>query len=331
MTSIQLRELLKEAVGETKLVIAVNLDIRGFSPFSMRDSIEVGLFIKKTYTKLLDDYFKDASFVKPTGDGLLVVIEHRETDYAEIMTRTVKTCISVSKDFPSFFSGDEAVRFQVPKRMGIGLSSGPACRLVSGDGETIDYSGKTLNLASRLMDFARPSGVVFDSELGFHLLSPELGKLFVKDSVCVRGIAENTPLDICHTVDTVIRDSDRKTKGTWRKERRRLTVPDIRDTAKGNMEFTFHLREVPIDADAIVVRAIYPATGPGVTRATLRSFADLSKARSYKLVGDAPHVNVDFGGLVRSNDFAKLKDTETVVIEIRYPRIVTDDPILPAR
>lgn len=319
MKSIQFRKLLMDAVGETKLVIAVNLDVRGFSPFSKRDSIEVGLFIKKTYIKLVDDYFKDVSFVKPTGDGLLIVIEHGETDYAMIMARTVETCISVVRDFPSFFSDDEAVRFEVPKRIGIGLSSGPACRLVSGDGETIDYSGKTLNLASRLMDFARPSGVVFDSELGFHLLSSELSKLFVKDSVCVRGIAENTPIDIYRTRDTVIRVSDRKPKEGWRKQIKRLTAEDIRDTARRNMKHRFMLREVPINADKIVIRAIYPRGGPEGKRARSRFNYYLNEDRSYGLVGDTPSVAVRLGKLARDKGFRKLKGTEIVVIEIKYP------------
>lgn len=318
MTSMQLRELLKDAAGETKLVIAVNLDIRGFSPFSKRDSIEVGLFIKKTYTKLLDDYFKDASFVKPTGDGLLVVIEHTETDYAELMTQTVKTCISVSTDFPSFFSGDEAVRFQVPTKIGIGVSSGPACRLVSGDGETIDYSGKTLNLASRLMDFARPSGVVFDSELGFHLLSPELGKLFVKDSVCVRGISDKTLIDIYHTIDTVIRASDKKPIDEWRGEEFRTTVEDVRDSARRNIPFEFVLLEVPSDVGAIEVRARYRRVAPKGRIGPSDFLYTLDEDRWYKLVGDAPRLFVKVGKLVSRDSFRKLKNTEMVVFEVKY-------------
>jgi len=167
MKGTEFKELLKDATGETQLIIAVNVDIRGFSPFSnLRDSFEVALFIKRVYTRLIDQYFTDAAFIKPTGDGLLVVIHYTETDYKDVMTRTVKTCLSILRDFQSFFSNDDVVRFEVPKKMGIGLSSDTACRIVSGDHKTIDYSGKTLNLASRLMNLARPSGIVFDSEFG---------------------------------------------------------------------------------------------------------------------------------------------------------------------
>jgi len=116
------------------------------------------------------------------------------------------------------------VRFEVPKKIGIGLSSGTVCRLVSGDNKTLDYSGKTLNLASRLMEFARPSGVVFDSSVGIELLPPELGELFVKDKVCVRGIEDKLPVVIYHTKDTVILPSDREPETMWRQHKKRVTA-----------------------------------------------------------------------------------------------------------
>ena len=58
----------------------------------------------------------------------------------------------------------------------IGISRGTVCRLVS-KGKTLDYSGRVVNLASRLMDDARPSGVVFDASVGIDLLSEEQAKL----------------------------------------------------------------------------------------------------------------------------------------------------------
>jgi len=98
----ELRELLKDAEGKPQLVIAVNADIRGFSAFSNRDSFEVALFIRKAYIKLIDEYFSKASFIKPTGDGLLAVFHYTDSDYKDVIARTIRACLGVSKDFPSF-------------------------------------------------------------------------------------------------------------------------------------------------------------------------------------------------------------------------------------
>lgn len=76
----EFKELLKDATGMSEYVIAVNLDIRGFSSFSKKvESPDVALFIKKVYSKLLDGYFPNASFFKPTGDGLLLTIPYNES------------------------------------------------------------------------------------------------------------------------------------------------------------------------------------------------------------------------------------------------------------
>jgi len=73
------RKLLESAIGISEFIIAVNLDIRGFSSFSKEvESPSVAMFIKKVYMKLIDTYFSDASFFKSTGDGLLMIIPYTE-------------------------------------------------------------------------------------------------------------------------------------------------------------------------------------------------------------------------------------------------------------
>jgi len=54
------------------------------------------------------------------------------------------------------------LNFETPRRSVL-YRAGPATKLVSQD-RTLDYSGRPLNLAARLMDFARPSGVVLDGQ-----------------------------------------------------------------------------------------------------------------------------------------------------------------------
>ena len=75
----EFRELLEKATGFSEFVVAINVDIRGFSPFSKTvESPEVAMFIKRVYMKLIDEYFSNASFFKPTGDGLLVILPYTE-------------------------------------------------------------------------------------------------------------------------------------------------------------------------------------------------------------------------------------------------------------
>jgi hypothetical protein len=82
----------------------------------------------------------------------------------------------------------------VPKECGIGISRGTVCRLKSG-GQTLDYSGHVLNLAARLMDFARPSGVVMHASLA-NMIPHEFKDDFEPASVYVRGITEHQPMPV---------------------------------------------------------------------------------------------------------------------------------------
>jgi class 3 adenylate cyclase len=157
-----LAALLPKATGVSEFVIALNVDIRGFSSFAkLAESSEAALFLKKVYLKLITEYFEDASFFKPTGDGLLIVQAFEEEELQQMVTGMVTKCLSVVTAFPHLLDGDPMINFDVPRKIGIGLTRGAATRLVSND-KILDYSGRPLNLASRLMDLARPSGIVMD-------------------------------------------------------------------------------------------------------------------------------------------------------------------------
>ena len=62
--------------------------------------------------------------------------------------------------FGQITANDFMINFPVPQRLGVGVARGTATRLASG-GQVLDYTGRCLNLAARLMDKARPYGVVF--------------------------------------------------------------------------------------------------------------------------------------------------------------------------
>jgi len=190
------REKLDSAKGVSEFVIALNIDIRGFSDWSLEvDSAQTALYIKKLYAKLIDKYFAEAAFVKPTGDGLLVVLNFEEEQVADAVAEVVRNSIEIVRTFGSLCDNEPAINFDVPKDVGIGISRGAASRLTSDD-LTLDYSGRVLNLASRLMDIARPKGVVFDSQLGVQLLPKELKSKFKARKIYLKGVAPRTPLDI---------------------------------------------------------------------------------------------------------------------------------------
>jgi class 3 adenylate cyclase len=192
----QLRQALEDAQGTTEFLIVVVGDIRGFSTFSQRhESEEVALFIKRVYIKLIDDYFPFADYFKATGDGLLLGVHYNETDVREKAQLTVRACLNAVRDFPKFCKNDPMINFTPPDLIGFGVARGTTCALVS-NGAVIDYSGALPNMASRLMELARPFGVVLDGAFGVDLLAPATKKLFRPEKVYIRSVAEHEPRPI---------------------------------------------------------------------------------------------------------------------------------------
>jgi len=86
-----LRDQLENATGEPEHVVAVNLDVRGFSSFCERnESANVVVFIREVYKRIIDRYFRQAPFVKTTGDGLLIVIPCTKDSLGEVANQTLQ-------------------------------------------------------------------------------------------------------------------------------------------------------------------------------------------------------------------------------------------------
>jgi class 3 adenylate cyclase len=191
-----LKALLHDAVGESRFAMVVFLDVRGFSSFAkLAESSETAVFLTTVYTKILDDFFPDASFFKPTGDGLLIVLDYDRDSMKEVVTKAVETSLQLVEAFATLTKDDPMVNFDVPGKIGIGLARGAATRLVSG-GKTLDYSGRPLNLAARLMNVARPAGVVFDPSLDLDLLPTPIARRFASEQVYIRGLADDVPMAV---------------------------------------------------------------------------------------------------------------------------------------
>ncbi|HEX3254081.1 MAG TPA: hypothetical protein VHS05_31890 [Pyrinomonadaceae bacterium] len=142
---------------------------------------------------MINQYFKSANFVKPTGDGLLMTFPYTETNLLEVSETVINACITCLNEFPTICKNDPMINFETPTAIGFGIARGTACCLYSGE-ETLDYSGHLLNLASRLNDLARPSGIVIDGGFLESVIPGTSRALFEDQEVYVRSIAEEAPI-----------------------------------------------------------------------------------------------------------------------------------------
>ena len=73
------RKALKNARGRAEQVIVVFVDVRGFSAFSSsRDSVDIGLYVRRLFLSLIGDCFPRASYHKSTGDGMMIIYPYQE-------------------------------------------------------------------------------------------------------------------------------------------------------------------------------------------------------------------------------------------------------------
>jgi len=314
----ELRKLLDNAKGTTEHVVAIVLDIRGFTPFCKEEeSINVANFLKRVYIRIIDDYFPKASFYKPTGDGLLIVITYTPDSLKDTVINTVSNCLKLLENFKKLREGDDMIYFPTPDKVGIGISRGVACCITSGE-TIVDYSGRVINLASRLNDFARPSGIVFDSNLGLALLPKEIQELFLRDNVYVRGIAEDTPIAVHFTKQLTIIPSSRKEplkEPEWSTKTYSDSFKALKETfSSGNVFYTLELGK-PLDEKQIRIEISYATD----TRGSTAFFLDTnSKGVQYVNRGVKHYVFVAFSVMMEALD-GKPKDDTIVRFEVNYP------------
>lgn len=203
----------KNANGRSEFVIAIVCDIRGFSAFCKgHEAPDIAMFCKRFYVKLLEEYFVDTDFAKPTGDGLLLLFRYSESNLHEVAASVLRSCLSVVRDFPKMMKNDAMINYEVPDAVGFGIARGTAFCLYS-DREVVDYSGQTLNLASRLNEFARPQGVVIDGGFMRSVIPEDIRDTFYSDTVYVRGIAEEFPREVFCSSDVLIPP---EAKASWK-------------------------------------------------------------------------------------------------------------------
>jgi class 3 adenylate cyclase len=313
------RLLLDHATGVSEFVIVVNLDIRGFSRFSKsNESPDIAMFIKRVYMRLIDKYFSNASFFKPTGDGLLLTIPYSEDDLEEKAQTTLASCLAALTDFSSFCEKDPMINFAVPDQIGIGIARGTACKLTSKK-KILDYSGRILNLASRLMDLARPKGIVIDGAFNLDLLTDDQRKLFKSQDVFIRGIAEDSSIPVFSTKDLTeipainlrpLSDMD------WEVYTEKLTLKQLLHRGSN---FNYPLKYKPIDSKKIRLRLTYPCVKNGKRIKGISSFQDVEDIRYISEAGEHT-VKINFAVVTQKIKTTGVKDNWKISIELKYPK-----------
>jgi hypothetical protein len=260
--SLKLIKQLEKACGQTQHVVALIFDIRGFTNFCKNegDPVNISNFIKRIYIKTIQEDFPDATYYKPTGDGLLVIFSCGLGKEAEITNSVVERAVKLVKEFPTLCKGDKLVYFKTPSNIGIGISRGSAC-CISSEGEIVDFSGKPLNLAARLSDAARPLGVVFDESVSSCIPTEDLAKNYVDENIYVKGLAEEESIKVYHTKETIISSAYKRpiNEPEWVTDLLEFTFEELTNIKAREFEKT--LSKTPLDDSQIILRMSYVLKG----------------------------------------------------------------------
>ncbi|MDP1871924.1 MAG: hypothetical protein Q8K61_09920 [Gallionella sp.] len=303
----------QQADGRSEFVIAVVVDIRDFSGFSKNhEAPDIAMFIKKFYAAMLKDYFTEATYAKPTGDGLLMLFTYSEKNLSTVSEHVISNCLKAVNDFPQMLASDPMLNYSIPNRIGFGIARGTAFCLYAGK-EIIDYSGQVLNLASRLNDFARPKGVVIDGAYMIGVIPEEFRSLFTKDeNVFIRGIAETTSTSIYHSKDVSVSESTRTpiSLDVWEKTEKVLKFSDIK-LLSGN--YFISLPKTPVSKEKISARAIWP--NKKILGHVKYYSIDVS---SYTNDANGPKVNVSLEKLKDHLKNQKITNNVDITLEVQF-------------
>jgi class 3 adenylate cyclase len=314
----ELKDLLHSAEGKSEHVLVVFLDVRGFSSFArIAESSDSAEFLKSAYLKILDDYFPKADFFKPTGDGLLILRRYERDSLTDTTREAVDTSIKLVEDFPTITDADPMVNFEVPGELGVGLARGAATALISGD-KALDYTGRPLNLAARLMDLARPAGVVFDGSLGIDLLTSSTQDRFSKESVYIKGLAEDDPVTVyCLKGRTRIPEYNKAPMNRLKQFTEKKEVVTLRDLQERG-PYLHPLVHEPAKKEEIVAHVRYPDVRKDKSKhPSLHRFVE--EKAEFKTARGNNYARVEYGPLVQKLRGYGVKDPWKIEVVVEYP------------
>ena len=312
--------MLEKAIGIQEYVIAINLDIRGFSSFCKEvNDFDVATYLKTVYSKILDEYFQNASYYKPTGDGLIIIIPFNRSNLKEIANSTDKSCLNLLENFSTLCNDEPMVSFATPDEIGIGVARGSACCIFNKEEDKVlDYSGRVLNLASRLMDMARPSGIVIDAGFRITLLNDDYQKLFANEKVYPRGITTSRPITVHYTKQVTSIPDEHKNppiEPKWETEVKRVKYEKLK-TMTGY--YGFILKHKLLDDDKVFVQVKFP--NPMVEGAHVhKTFSSGDEQVGIKHIGDYVEALLEMTKIFDFCDSENLADDKEVEFKCIYP------------
>lgn len=304
----------EQADGRSEFVIAVVADIRNFSAFSKaHEAPDTAMFIKKFYAILLKNYFTDAVYAKPTGDGLLMIFKYSEKSLKQVSEHVIANCLKAVADFPSMLSNDQMLNYEIPNRVGFGVARGTATCLYAGK-EIIDYSGQVLNLASRLNDMARPKGVVIDGAFMAGTIPEKLLPQFKKtENIFIRGIHEAIPTSIFSSADVAISDSATHpiVLENWEKIEKTMSYSAFKKLTSDTL--SYKLPKESLSPNKIKATLTWPLKG-------LKNHISTIDLATHEYMNDAngPNVRLSVSEMVKILTPKKLSGTASIKFIIQF-------------
>jgi class 3 adenylate cyclase len=172
-------------------------DIRGFTTYAQDlppDEVvrQLNALLEIMVSCTFDN---EGTLDKFIGDAILVLF-NAPLDQADHTKRAVRTAVTIQQRLAGHQSG---------LRVGIGVHRGEAVVGNIGTPQRMEYTaiGSTVNIASRLCDFAKPGDVVISEQVLRHL--DDLADQFATESlgsIQVKGIAQ--PLEVARVISQVL-------------------------------------------------------------------------------------------------------------------------------
>jgi len=254
------------------------------------------------------------------GDGLFITINYDEENLEVLANEIVDSCIKLVENFEEILIDDPMITYDVPARIGIGLTRGSACCIYKND-NIIDYSGKTLNHSARLMDKARPYGIVCDCKEFDKILALEIRDQFTEDEVCLRGISEEVPIKILTLKDKVkISEKDREpiNEPKWHVEEFDIPYSTVKRWKK---VFRYQLEKKPMSSNEMFLTIKRPKYINGVEDLYTSSYTvytDTDEDFNYVEEGINRFITLITVELRKNLEEEKLKDDDIIIFNLNY-------------
>ncbi len=186
------------------------------------------------------------------------------------------------------------------------------------ENKILDYFGRVLNLASRMMELARPSGIVLDDSFGLSLVPPASASHFAQTQVYIRGIAEQAPITIHYTKEHSVIDRERKYPIQDTRWGTKKLVYVFKELQNLRVRFKVKLASTPSDPKKTNVTVEHPSIRNGRKHPTLLTYFSFDEFTYLSEAGDS-FVSIDYVELARRLQKAKVKPNWEVTIQIVYP------------